>query len=396
MIGIRQIAYKNILRKKTRSILTMIGIALSTWILVSLLGFNRGYEAALNHDIDAMGYQMLVVARGCPYEAATLMLKGGTGLRYMDDAIAREVMKQQEVKAVTSMLMQAVFDPDRGDSGAITAYLGVDPKTFPAMKEYLQFQQGSWFTDPDALEAVIGYEAAELEQREVGDKLLIPGKDIEITVAGVLKRTGTQDDGTIFLPIGAVQRIFAKEGKLTAIGIQVKKDADIGAFEDRLYRLPDVQVVSLAQVKSTISGLVATAKVMVLSIAIIAVLIAMVGVVNTVLMSVFERFEEIGILKSVGAMPLDIFRIIWLETLILCTAGGIGGIALAASLSRVTDLLIRQALPYPPTGSIVIIGPATALSALLFIIAVGLAGGIYPAWRASRIRPIESIRGTGV
>ena len=396
MIRVRQIAYRNLLRKKTRSLLTITGIALSTWILVSLLGFNRGYESALNRDIDAMGYQLLVVARGCPYEAATLMLKGGTGLRYMDDSIAREVLKQGAVKAVTPMLMQAVFDPDRGDSGSIIAYLGVEPATFPGMKGYLQFQQGGWFTDPDANEAVIGYEAAELEQREVGDKLLIPGKNIEITVVGILKRTGTQDDGTIFLPIKAVQRIFGQEGKLTAIGIQVKKDADMTGFEDRLYQLPDVQVVSLAQVRSTISGLVATARVMVLSIAIIAVLIAVVGVVNTVLMSVFERFEEIGILKSIGAMPLDIFKLVWIETFILCVVGGLAGILIALVLSRVTDFLIRQVLPYSPTGSIVMIGPWAAFTALVFIIAIGLAGGIYPAWRASRIRPIESIKGMAV
>ena len=78
----------------------------------------------------------------------------------------------------------------------------------------------------------------------------------------------------------------------------------------------------LAQVKQTIMSLVSTAKVMVFSIALIAILIAMVGVINTILMSVFERFQEIGILKSIGAMPWDIFRLIWTETVILCCSAG--------------------------------------------------------------------------
>ncbi len=91
---------------------------------------------------------------------------------------------------------------------------------------------------------------------------------------------------------------------MTTIGVKVRKDADIARIEEKLYALPDVQVVSLSQVKETIMSLVSTAKVLVLSIAIIAILIAMVGVVNTILMSVHERFQEIGILKTIGAMPL--------------------------------------------------------------------------------------------
>ena len=128
MINITRIAYKNLLRKKTRSALTMLGIALAAWVLASLLGFNRGYQISLSRDIENLGFQMLVTAKGCPYEAATLMLKGGTGLRYMDDGIADSIAAQPEVEQVTPMLMQAVFDPNKGESGGITAYLGVDPQ----------------------------------------------------------------------------------------------------------------------------------------------------------------------------------------------------------------------------------------------------------------------------
>ena len=98
MINIYQVAYKNLLRKKTRSFLTVVGIALSAWVLVSLFGFNAGYEQALNKDIDNMGFQVLVTAKGCPYEAATLMLKGGTGLRYMNQSLIGEIVKNNEVE----------------------------------------------------------------------------------------------------------------------------------------------------------------------------------------------------------------------------------------------------------------------------------------------------------
>jgi putative ABC transport system permease protein len=120
-ISIYQIAFKNLLRKKTRTGLTILGIGLSAWVLTSLFGFNRGYESALNKDIDNMGFQVLLTAKGCPYEAATLMLKGGTGLRYMPEAVFGDILKNEEVEKITPMLMQAVFDPNKGESGGISA-----------------------------------------------------------------------------------------------------------------------------------------------------------------------------------------------------------------------------------------------------------------------------------
>jgi putative ABC transport system permease protein len=394
-INIYQVAAKNLFRKKTRSALTVLGIGLSAWVLLSLLGFNRGYETALNKDIDNMGFQVLLTAKGCPYEAATLMLKGGTGLRYMNESVLQDILRNPEVEKVTPMLMQAVFDPNKGESGGINAYLGVDPATFPAMKSYLKFKQGAWFTDSRAHEAVLGYEVAELEQREVGDLLLIPEKNIELRVVGVLTRSGTQDDGTIFVPLRMLQKEFGQEGRITAEGIKVQKQANLTALENKLYDLPDVQVVSMAQVKQTIMSLVSTAKVMVLSIALIAILIAMLGVVNTILMSVIERYQEIGIIKSMGAMPWDVFRMIWTETVILCLLGGGVGIGFSLALSKAMDILIRRLLPYTPTGSLVAVSSGLTFLTLAVILGIGLLSGIYPAWRASRVRPLESIRSEG-
>jgi putative ABC transport system permease protein len=389
-----QIAWKNLWRKKSRTLLTMVGITLSAWVLVSLLGFNKGYERALNRDIENMGYQLMVMAKGCPYEAATMMLQGGKGLRYMPQTMVDNITREPGVEKVTPILMQAFFDPNKGEGGGIAGYFGVDPGSYPAMKPFFRFRQGGWFKAPDAAEAVMGYEAAELEQREVGDMTLVPEKNVQLKVVGILERTGTQDDGTIFVPLKTLQRI-AETDQITTIGIKVTRDADIARLENRLYQLPDVQVVSFSQVKQTIMKLISTARVMVMSIAVVAILIAMVGVANTVLMSVLERRQEIGILKTMGAMPADIFRLVWTETLILCAAGGVAGLLFAVAFARGTDILVRRILPYAPTGGLVVIEPGNALVALGVILGVGLLSGMYPAWRAGRVRPLQAIRGEG-
>jgi putative ABC transport system permease protein len=386
-----QIAWKNLLRKKTRTFLTLGGIMLSSWVLVSLLGFNRGYEQGLNRDIDNMGYQLMVMAKGCPYEAATLMLQGGTGLRYIEESTINSVKAESGVAMVTPILMQAYFDPNKGENGGIAGYFGVEAATYAAMKPFLRFKQGGWFTGESADEAVMGFEAAELEHRDVGDMTFVPEKNVQLKVVGVLERTGTQDDGTIFVPLKTLQRIAGTD-RITTIGIKMEPDADTAGLEARLYELPNVQVVSFTQVKQTIMKLVSTARLMIFSIVIIALIIAMFGVVNTVLMSVLERLPELGILKTMGAMPGDIFLMIWTETLFLCSCGGLAGIGLGLGFAGFTDVVARRILPYAPMGGLVEIDLKLAAVTFAVIVAAGLVSGIFPAWKAGKVRPMESIR----
>jgi len=303
-----------------------------------------------------------------------------------------KVTLMPEVAASTAMLMHSEFDPDKGEYGGSTIYLGIDSTTYPGMKTYLEFFQGGWFAPDARNEIVLGYEAAELEQREVGDLMILPGATEEYTVVGVLKRTGTQDDGMVYMPIDAAQKTFNKEGELTMLGMRLKPDTDQTAFEEELYKLPDIQVVSMAQVKNTIMDLVSSAKVIVFSVALIAFLIAMFGVLNTVLMSVFERYQEIGILKSMGAMPKDIFKMVLIETTILCAVGGILGVALSLMFSGLSEMAIRYFLPFAPGGNIIAINAGISAFAFAAIALTGVIGGIYPAWRASSVRPLDSIR----
>lgn len=386
------LAYKNLKRRHIRSLLTIAGVGVAVAVLVSLLGFNSGYQRALTSDIEKMGYQVLVTAKGCPYEAATMMLKGGAGLRYMDEEIYQRIINDADVDKITPLLVQLAYDPERSQGrGGFTFYLGIK-KSYLELKPYIKFKSGGWFSGDDANEAIMGYEAAELEQRSVGDKIFIPDKEAVLTVAGILERTGTQDDGTIFLPMETIQRIFGVEDKLTGIGIKLKQLEKLSEFEERLYSLAAIQVVSMAEVKGTILNLVNTAKILVASVATIAIFVAIIGVINTILMSVFERTQEIGIMKAIGASRFDIFKLIWMETLIICSLGGIVGSIAAIFGGNLTEILVRKVMPYAPSGKLILITPGLLLLCFMGAIILGVVSGLYPALRASSMRPIEAIR----
>lgn len=386
------VAFKNLERKKVRSFLTIGAVAIAVAVLVSLLGFDAGYQRALTNDINKMGYQVLVTAKGCPYEAATLMLKGGGGLRYMEQSVYDKIMKDPRIDKITPQLAATEFDKDRQNGqGGIVLYMGVD-KSYLELKPWSKFGSGVWFSNEEADEAIMGYEVAELEQRLVGDQIFVPNLNKVLKVVGIFERTGTQDDGVIFMPLKTAQRIFDLPGKLTGIGVKLKDIAAISDFEETLYNEPGIQVISMAQVKGTIFNLVSSAKVMTNSIAIIAVLIAIIGVINTILMSVFERTKEIGVMKAIGASRLDIFRIIWLETTLICVIGGIAGNIIAILGTSIVEYTLRQVLPYAPGGKLVFITPLLLVSSFIGAVVAGLLAGIYPALRASSMRPVEAIR----
>lgn len=386
------VAFRNLSRKKVRSLLTICGVAIAIAVLVSLMGFDAGYQKALKNDIDKMGYQILVTAKGCPYEAATLMLKGGGGLRYMEQEVYDKIIADSRIDKITPQLVSAIYDPTRQEGqGGFAMYMGI-VDSYLELKPWSTFKFGGWFSSTDALEVIMGYEAAEIEQRSIGDKIFIPNIDKILTVVGIFERTGTQDDGITFLPLKTAQNLFSLPEKLTGIGIKLKDINEFSVFEEDLYNEPGIQVISLAQVKGTILNLVSSAKIMANSVAIVAIFVAVIGVVNTILMSVFERTREIGVMKAIGASKMDIFKIIWIETTLICIFGGIGGNIFAILGGNIVEHVLKRILPYAPKEGLVLITPDLLVMSFIGAIVLGLATGIYPAFRASSMRPIEAIR----
>jgi putative ABC transport system permease protein len=113
---------------------------------------------------------------------------------------------------------------------------------------------------------------------------------------------------------------------------------------------------------------------------------------NTVLMSVMEKVREFGYMRCVGASPGDVFRMVLTETVALCAAGGALGVSIGALGSSLADKLIRSALPYAPSGKMVVLDPSLLLMTLALTVGMGVLAGLYPSWKASHASPMEAIR----
>lgn len=406
------LALKNLRRRVVRTGLTIAGVALAVTVAVSLGGFMLGYRNAIDKSIDMLGFQVMIMAKGCPYEAATMMLKGGTGLLYLPSDTYEKVKGDPEIESITPIFVgvaQKQGSGIRDDAGGTNFSIisGIEVPSYKVMKPWIAFKKGPgydggrWFSPGSRDEVVLGFEAAEYEQRKAGDtfyaSITPAGKPDavmhEFKVVGVLDRTGTQDDGTVFMPIDVAREYFGRPEQLTILGIKLKEfnSFRMREFETRWLKLPEVQVVGLQQVKNTLVSLVATAQTMIAAVAAIAVIVALIGVINTILMSVYERTSEIGIMKALGARRGSIFELIWLETVMICLAGGVTGSVLAIVGSGLVEKAIKAMADLGVSGSIVQITPAVIGYAVLGAIVLGFFGGLYPAWRASSMRPVEAI-----
>ena len=231
--------------------MSVAAVAVASFLVISLTSFVEEVETAVETELQGLGYDFLITARGCPYEAATLMLRGGVGMRYMPEGVRTTVAKDSAIAASHPILLHPVRDPS-SDSGMMILR-GVEPTSFAASG--LTFLQGEPF-EKEELGVVLGFEAAELDHRTVGSRFLLPATldsaATEVPVVGILERSGTQIDGSVLLPLVPMQDHYRLAGKLTGIGVQLTGEArgSEEALIERYETDPELQVVKLSAVAS--------------------------------------------------------------------------------------------------------------------------------------------------
>ncbi|MFZ5775569.1 MAG: ABC transporter permease [Thermodesulfobacteriota bacterium] len=382
------LAIHNLLRHRIRSLLTVVGIAASVAVLFSIVSFNRGFEEGLNREVARTGLHFMVVPSGCPHEVAALVLHGAVIPSYLDQQVLGRVRDSKDIEIASPMLVVQTPNPERD---RVDLLHGMEMADLSRLKPQWRIK-GRVPAAPG--EALLGAEVAGHDQTAIGSTLRYPAADRPITVVGILEKTGGQDDAFVYLPLQTVQQMVRKPSSISAIGVRVKNPERVEAAARAVSEnIPGIQIVTMNQVVASLGTLASAAKVLSLSIAAIAVLISAVGVMNSILMAIFERTSEIGMIRAMGASRSDVFRIVLKETVLLTLIGGLAGVALAVAGAGLIEAFVRKFMVYVPAGRMIAFDPRLAVSCIAFSVGMGVFSGIYPAWRAAKINPIEAIKG---
>jgi len=381
------LAFKNIFRRKIRTLLTIIGIGVVVSVFSSLLAFNSGYNRSLGKEFSSFGIHILAVPKGCPYEATSLLLHGGEMNKTLTYAQFEEVAKNEYVEIASPLLLihTTINSPNYK-----TALYGIEDNLFK-LKPYWKIN-GSKFSSVEANEAIIGANLAKELNLKVDDKIYLTEKRVETKISGILSFTGTSDDNFIFVPLKFSEKLAGKSNILTAIAIKVKQKAQIGMVASIIAQIPDVQTVTFTQVQSTLNNLLSVTQQLLQTATVFTLLIGLIGLVNTLYMGVSERRKELGMLKAIGARNGQLSFLIVTETILIVLIGAVLGVILSISFSNTLEYFIRKLVENAPPGRLAYYTLSTTMATIFVSILIGAFSSFLPAYSASKISPMEVIR----
>lgn len=366
---------KNLWQQKIRSILTIIGVGISISAFVSLRGLTYNLEKALQTTYKSRGTDLIVM------EKSTLDIFSST----IDQSYLAQLKLIPHVRQASPILFY-FYAVQFKQYFLIT---GWEPGCY--LFEGLKIDGSSLQDDHDAL---LGSIAAKRLNKSRGDKINIRGE--EFYICGIFQSMNMLEDGTIILPLYTLQKIKNTPGKITAINLRLDSSESLKmSMKQQQDIARDVQNkinsefndLEVKDVQNFIATPFSTIFSFTWAISIVALIIAIMGIVNTMTTVVLERAREIGILLAIGWRKFRIIKLVLLESAIYGILGGIAGIILGYAIMR-----ILITLPQIQGFIVMSYDLSFMVKTLGFSLLVGILAGIYPAAKAVSIEPIEVLR----
>ncbi len=384
-------AAANMGHAKLRTLLTVLGIVIGVAIIMAILALGAGMRYSINQHLEALGGDKIVVSpaqamSGRPVEVAPFTssdMKAVSGI--------------PGVKDVLPMFYRPAVAEYRGESADVYV-MGVEPRGIDYFRQFYRLREGRLFRQEETRSAVIGYRIAEKvfdRKPAVGDVIKVNGRSFRIV--GVLEEIGSpEDDTTIYIPLEPAQRMYGVQDEVMMIWVVVdnpeKIDLVAERIEDVLERRrggKDFEVYTPRDIAEQVDRMLDIVSFVLAGIASISLVVGGVIIMNTLLTSVMERTREIGVMKAVGASSLQVLRVFLIEAALIGFIGGVLGVGLGVVLAKLIELAGRA---YMGSGFVVLVNPELMLFSLGFALLVGVVSGIYPAYRASRLEPVEALR----
>ncbi len=401
-------ALRAINRNKVRAALTMLGVIIGVAAVIAMVAIGSGATASVQQQIASMGQNLINVRSGSSSSGA-VQYGAGTNptLTPADaEAIARECPSAAAVSIIVRARGQMIY---QNVNWAPDTLQGCDP-SFLKIRDW-EVESGEPFTEQDVRLArqvcLVGKTVADRlfgEDDPVGKRVRV--KNLPFEVVGVLAKKGantfgSDQDDVILMPWtttkkklqgSTFQNIDQLMVSATSAAAMPRLEEEIKAALRASHRIPrnsrgewddDFSLRNMTEIMDAMTSTTRIMTGLLAAIASISLVVGGIGIMNIMLVSVTERTREIGLRMAVGARGRDILAQFLVEAVLLSGMGGLAGIALGGGAS----LAVASVFRWPA-----IISPATIVVAVLFSAAVGCFFGFYPAWRASRLDPIEALR----
>lgn len=359
---------RNLFRQRVRTLLTVLGISIGITTVVALGAITSGLKSTTGELIRGGGADFMVAQAG----ASDLTFSA------VSERDVRAIAARPDVARATGMLLEVA------DVGSNPYFLifGYAPEALAA--ERLPLLSGRLLAAPD--EALVGADAAGTLGVSSGDDVVLDRRTFR--VVGVFRTGDRLRDGGSIATLETVQELASKQDVVTGVYVVVRPGKSAEAVAAGIEReLPHLAAIADVGDYAEVDQGVQIMDALTLAISLLAVGIGAIGVMNTMVMSVFERTREIGVLRAVGWRGSRILRMIATESLFLCV--------LAAAVGTAAGIAASRAVLLVPSVS-AFLAPAYPASifvrAVLVGVGVALVGAVYPALRAVRLSPMEALR----
>lgn len=378
-----ELATHSLRHRPLRTALTAIGIAIAVGSMVVFMSLGEGLRRAFASELGSIGAE-LQIASG-PIDGAAFSSTPDLPLALLPEV--RAAAEPFDVVSVTPLLLYVRAGLTPGSSfifQGIPADVDVG-SIYPGVE--IVEGRGLSADDVGMPTAVIGTQVAQRNSLEIGDTLRLSTED-RFEIVGIADSSGGVIGNGILVPLVALQRAIDSEEDVSFFVVDLADPGQADAAATALSeRFPELGVQTAGDVLEVVERGIRITDVVRLGISAIALIVGAIAVANTVLMSVFERTREFGVVRAVGARPRFLFGVVLTESVLLSIVGGAVGLALGYGGAGIVNIIANDLIGL----AVAAVTPRLVLFSLIVALAMGVLSGLAPSARAARIQIAEAV-----
>jgi len=384
-MNIFKLVTRNLLRRKGRFVFTLLGITIGMAAFVALLALGGNMRSEVTRQANAMGANLIITPKNwCAFDQISIL----TG-NALPESLQFEVFEiVSGIEGITAVPYLTLGTAVHNSPVTVTGILPQEMKNF---REW-EAAQGEYFSSSDEWAVVLGSGIAERFNLNVSDTLRIQGETFPIKA--ILHETGNNDDISVYIPLTVAQEIYNVGNYISYIGARVDDLSRMEFYEAAILEVANVSVTTDRQLLSTVLALLGSVNITLQMIAGVSLIAAAFGIINTMMTAIYERRREIGIMQAIGGKKGTVFKIFVLESGLYGLFGGIAGVVIGFIVSYIAAPIIAQSdfnALLKGASLEVSVDIRIIIMSILFSIIISILSGLYPAWKAAKLTPVEAI-----